>query len=114
MSAEAFTGRASEMKASDWLSVEDIADIAPIKMTIAEVFLHRNVAFEAGRKEDKVYSLKFQGAHKQLVINGTNRKTLVKAYSNKTEEWRGKEVTLTIEPLKREFNGHRHGIRIKA
>ena len=112
MQPETFTGRASEMKASDWLAVEDISDIAPVKMIIEDVLLHKNVEFEHGRKELKVFSLRFQKAHKQLVMNATNRKTLQQAYGNNTAEWRGKPVFLSVQPLQREFQGHTHGIRL--
>lgn len=109
---ESFQGVASEMKESDWLAVEDIEDFAPVNVKVEDVILHRNVAFEAGRREPKVYSLKFAAKRKQLPLNATNRRAMQKAYTSDTKQWRGKSITLTVEPLKREFNGHTHGIRI--
>ena len=113
MPSQKFTGRASEMKKSDWLAVEDIEDIAPVSMTIKCVYLHHNVEFEKGRKEPKVYSLAFESAHKQLVLNASNRKVLQKAFGNDAKKWTGKPVSLTVQPLPREFQGHTHGIRIQ-
>ncbi len=111
---ESFEGRASDMKDSDWLAVEDIADTAPVKVKIENVLLHKNVAFEGGRKEPRVFSIAFEKGSKQLPLNATNRKALQRAFGNDVAKWRGKDINLTVEPLKRAFNGHTHGIRIQV
>ena len=111
---EPFTGSAVEMKDTPWLAVEDIADKVPLKVTIADVEHYAKVTMDAGRVETNKYALVFKGASKKLIINATNRKAMQRAFGSNTEKWRGQAVTLTVEPLKRVFNEHTHGIRIAA
>lgn len=94
-----FDGPASEMKESDWLSVEDLqASGRPhIDVTIERVLLHKNVQFEAGRTEAKKYAIAFKGAGKQLLINATNRKRLVGLFGGNTKDWIGKRIRLHLE-----------------
>jgi len=108
-----FHGRSGEMKDSEWLAVEDIVDVVPLDVTIVDVRLRTNVPMEDGRREAKVYSLAFENAKKELIVNATNRRALVSAFGTKVDQWRGKVVTLTVEKLRREFNGRTHGIRVR-
>lgn len=109
-----FEGNASDMKDSDWLAVEDLIGKVPLKVKIGNVLQHHNVKFEGGREEKRVFAIAFEKGSKQLPLNATNRKALQRALGNDVSKWRGKEITLTIEKLRREFNGHTDGIRIKT
>lgn len=95
-----------------WLGVVDIFDSAPLKVTVEKVVRVKNATFEKGRKED-VQALVFKGAKKMLVLNKTNTRLLWKKYGHTPAELAGKTVTLVVEQLPREFNGHTHGIRIR-
>ena len=101
-----------EAKTTPWLAVEDIADKAPLKVTIADVEHYAKVTMDGGRVEHNKYALTFKGGSKKLIINATNRKTLQRAFGNQVDKWRGQAVMLNVEPLKRVFNEHTHGIRI--
>lgn len=94
-----FIGPASEMKESDWLSVEDMqaSGREHIDVVIEKVYKHRNVEFEKGRKKDTCYSLAFKGAGKQLLINATNRKRLIAMFGGNTKDWTGKKIRLHLE-----------------
>ena len=111
---ESFTGSAVEMITTPWLAVEDIADKAPLAVVIEDVEHYEKVTLDAGRVENHKYALVFKGASKKLLINATNRKAMQKAFGSDTTKWRGQKITLTIDQLKRVFNEHTHGIRIKV
>lgn len=102
------------MKTTPWLAVEDIADKVPLTVTIADVEHYSKVTLDEGRTERDKYGLVFEGASKKLLINASNRKTLQRMFGNRVDAWRGQSITLTVEPLKREFQGHTHGIRLTA
>ena len=95
-----------------WLGVVDLYQASPCKVTIEKVVLVKNATFDKGRKEDK-QALVFKGAKKMLPLNATNTKTLWRKYGKTPAELAGKQVTLVVEELPREFNGQTHGIRIK-
>lgn len=96
---QVYEGPASEMKDSDWLSVEDMqaSGREHIDMTIERVLEHQNVEFEMGRKKARCFSIAFKGAGKQLLINATNRKRLVRMFGGNTKDWLGKRVRLHLE-----------------
>lgn len=109
-----FEGPASEMKESDWLTVEDMqaSGRAHVDLTIARVLVHKNVQFEKGRTEAKKYALAFKGAGKQLIINATNRKRLVGMFGGNTKDWIGKRVRLHLEEDKMPAGGRAPCTRI--
>ena len=112
--SEVFEGHSSEMKTdSPWLSSEDILGKGDVNVTIEKCFRHRDVEFDAGRKKAVVYSLKFSGANKQLVLNSTNRKTLVRLFGPDVKEWAGKKVTLWVDNNVRLGKETVSGVRIK-
>lgn len=109
-----FEGRSSEMKKeTPWLSSEDLEGLGEQVVEIAEVYRHADVEFDAGRKEKFVYSIAFKGRKKQLVLNATNRKTLVAKYGSNVKEWSGKSVTLFVLDGVRLAGKTVKGIRIK-
>ena len=92
-----FEGRSSDMKKdTPWLSSEDLDGLGDVSVEIQEVYRHQDVEFDAGRKEKFVYSLAFKGSKKQLVLNATNRHTLVTKFGVNVKEWSGKKVTLFV------------------
>jgi len=112
--AEVFDGRSSEMKKeTPWLSSEDLIGLGDIQVVVEAVYRHQDVEFDAGRKEKVVYSIKFKGKQKQLVLNSTNRKTLVAKYGVNVKDWVGKEVTLYVDDNVRMMGKRVCGIRIK-
>ena len=111
---EAFEGRSAEMKKDTlWLSSEDLAGLGDVKVTIEAVFRHVDVEFEAGRKEKTVYSVKFKGKAKQLILNSINRKTIVAKFGVNVKEWSGKELTLYVDPNVRMMGKIVSGLRIR-
>jgi hypothetical protein len=108
-----FEGRSAEMKKdSPWLASEDIMGLE-IEVEIEKVFRHQDVEFDAGRKEKTVYSIAFVGKKKQLVLNSTNRKTLVAKFGVNVKDWAGKKATLYVDQNVRLMGKKVCGIRIK-
>ena len=118
MKTEPFTGKSPEMrKDSPFLSSEDLLDAGDVKVVIEGVFRHKDAIFDDGRKET-VYAISFVGKQRQLVLNNTNRKTLVAKFgTTKVSDWIGKEVTLHVVSGVRKPGGAKGetttGIRIK-
>jgi hypothetical protein len=88
-----------------------------VVVTIEEVLHYRQATFEDGKKEER-YALKFVGKRRQLVLNATNRKTLVQIFQTpRTREWLGKQVELYLVDDVRKPGGKRGetclGIRIR-
>ena len=109
-----FDGRAGEMRDSPWLASEDLHGLDAIDLEISNVFKSNDVEFEGGRKKDIVYSLEFKNAKRQLVLNGTNRKTMVALYGADVKGWIGKKITIYVEhniKVGREF---KDGLRLRA
>lgn len=112
--AEEFTGRSAEMKKdTPWLSSEDLIGLGDVKVEIESVFRHSNVEFDAGRKEPTVYSVKFKGKSKQLVLNSTNRKSLVQKFGVNVKDWADKPVVLYVDTNVRMMGKTVSGVRIK-
>ena len=109
-----FTGRSSEMKKNTpWLSSEDLIGRGDVPVEIEAVYRHSNVEFDAGRKEPVVYSVKFAKADKQLVLNSTNRKTLVQKFGVNVMDWTGKAVVLYVDTSVKMMGKTVSGVRIK-
>lgn len=107
----AFNGLASEMRDSPWLASEDLD--GDVTLTIKQCHRYENVEFEAGRKKQRVFTLEFEKAKRQLVLNATNKKTLIKRFSNDTQKWKGKQITLYVLPGVRVGKEIKNGIRIR-
>lgn len=110
---EVFEGRSSEMKESPWLSSEDILDVGDVPVKIIRCHRYRNVEFDKGRREDTVYTLEFDGKAKQLVLNSTNRKSLVAKFGTDVRKWVDQEITLWVDRKVRFAGRTVNGIRIK-
>lgn len=111
---EEFTGRSAEMKKdTPWLSSEDLIGLGDVKVEIESVYRHSDVEFDAGRKVPVVYSVKFKGKAKQLVLNSTNRKTLVEKFGVNVKDWAAKPVVLYVDSNVRMMGKTVNGVRIK-
>lgn len=112
--AEVFQGKASEMRQdSPWLSFEDVRDIGEIELEIEAVYVHKNVKFEMGRSEPVVYSLKFKGARKQLIVNAGTRRMLGDRFGGDVVKWSGKKVTVYPDPTVKRKGKIVGGVRLK-
>ncbi len=111
---EAFEGRSSEMKKESlWLASEDIMGLGDVKVEIEKVYRFREVEFEQGRKERDVYTIAFKNKQKQMVLNSTNRKTLVGLFGVNVKDWAGKTVHLYVDTNVKMRGKIVSGIRIK-
>ncbi len=111
--SEIFDGRASQMRDSPWMASEDLDGIGEVTMKVARVHKHQDVEFEGGRKKPVVYSLEFEKAKRQLILNGTNRKSMQSKYGNDVKNWIGKEVTVYVQPGIRVGRETKNGLRLK-
>jgi hypothetical protein len=101
-------------KPSPWLAGEDLNGLGDVEVTIEDVLVYDEVAFEAGRKERDIPALKFAGKQKQLVLRAAvNRKTLVRKFGTDTKKWRGQKITLYFDPSVKRGGETVGGIRIK-
>jgi len=108
-----FEGRSGAMRTSPWLASEDL-DGLETPYTIECVMVHRDVVMQDGRKQPRLFSLKFAGKPRQLVLNATNRKTLSARFGPDTKSWAGKEIVLYVQDgVKHPTGGKCKGIRIK-
>jgi hypothetical protein len=97
MESTTYTGTVAGMKKSPWLSSEDLTGLASPDLVIEEVIKHQNVKMDGGRTEPVLFSLKFAGAEKQMILNSTNRRAITKAFGASTKTWRGKTVTVYVQ-----------------
>ena len=111
--SEVFTGRASEMRLSEWLAVEDIRGYGDCKVTIENVIINRNVEFEGGRKVALVFSLKFVGKSRQLIINSAIRQLLVAKCGADVTDWTGHIITIYVDETVTMMGVTVGGIRIR-
>ena len=118
MNALPFTGKSPEMKKpTPWLASEDILDAGDVKVTIEGVFHVKGAVFDDGRTED-VFAISFAGKQKQLILNATNRKTLVNKFeTTDVRAWIGKDIALYVDRDVRKPGGKASerccGIRIR-
>lgn len=111
---ELFEGHSSEMKTnSPWLASEDLLGKGDVPVVIKACHRHKDVEFEAGRKEQVVYSLEFEKASKHLVLNSTNRKTLVAHFGANVADWKGKKITLYVDDNVKMMGKRVCGVRIR-
>lgn len=114
MESTTYTGTVAGMKASPWLASEDLLGLPSPDLTIEEVFKNEKVVMDAGRVEPVLYSLKFKGADKQMILNATNRRSLTKAFGASTKAWRGQTVTVYVQDGIKMAGKSVSGLRIKA
>lgn len=108
-----FEGTAPEMRESEWLASEDIEDAGDVTVEIEAVIKRTDVSFEAGRKKPVVYSLKFKGKTRELVLNGTNRRRMVEHFGKRAVDWKGQKITLYVDPNVKFAGKTVKGIRIR-
>jgi|GEM_PF-2188636 len=108
-----FDGRAAEMRDSQWLATEDIDLGRDITVTIASINVEKNVQFDDGRTQKRVYSLSLVGKEKKLLLNASRRKSLVALYGGLTSGWVGKRIALYCIDLTRPMGQHTRGYRIR-
>ena len=113
MKAQIFDGRASEMRDSPWLASEDLDGVNEVTLTISNVYKNADVEFEGGRKKEIVFSLEFEKAKRQLILNGTNRKSLIKAFGADVKGWIGKRVVVYVEDNIKVGREIKKGLRVR-
>lgn len=111
--SQIFDGRASEMRDSPWLASEDLDGIGEIKLTVKAVHKNNDVEFEAGRKKAVVFSLEFEKAKRQLILNGTNRRKMQATYGNNVKDWVGKQITVYVQDGIKVGREVKRGLRIR-
>ena len=109
-----FDGRAGEMRDSPWLASEDLEGLESIDLTVKEVFKSNNVEFEGGRSKEEVYSLQFTNAKRQLVLNGTNRKMMIKLFGADVKNWKGQTVNIYVAHNIKVGRDVKSGLRLRA
>lgn len=118
MKSEPFGGKSVEMKKPTlWLASEDILDAGDVEVVIEQVFKHKDAKFDDGRVET-VHAIAFVGKQKQLILNATNRKTLVDKFdTTDVKLWIGKKIVLWVDRDVRKPGGGKGerccGIRIR-
>ena len=96
MSSEEFNGTVSQMRTSPWLASEDLEGMGEVVLTIEAVYKNADVVMQEGRTVDLLYSVKFVGKDKQMVLNATNRKALSGAYGARISQWHGKQCAVFV------------------
>lgn len=112
--ATTYEGRTAAMRTSPWLASEDLDGLGEVEVTIEAVYLHKDAVMQDGRKQPKLYAVKFLNKERQLVLNATNRKTLVGHFGSDTKAWKGQKVALYVKDgVRNPAGGTTKGIRIK-
>lgn len=115
MEAKKFEGLSGALRTSPWLASEDLVGLGDVECEIEDVLIYDEVAFDAGRKEKNVPTIKFVGKLKQLVLRtSANRKVLVQLFGADTRNWRGKKIKIYHQPDVKMRGQIVGGIRIKG
>lgn len=115
MSEKPFTGTIAQMKSdSRFLASEDFLGKGEVKVTITGVYENTDEKMQDGKLKN-FHSIGFNDKPKRMVLNATNRKTLVAAFGD-PKNWIGKEVHVYVAGGVRNPNGGEPttGLRIKA
>jgi hypothetical protein len=116
MSEKPFTGKVSQMKASNkFLASEDFIGLGEVELIISGVFKHEDEVMQDGKKKG-FYSIGFEKTPKLMVLNATNRKTLAACFGAYTKNWIGKKVRIYVQDGIRNPAGGAAvcGLRLKA
>lgn len=109
-----FEGRTAAMRTSPWLASEDLDGLGEVEVTIENVLQHKDAIMQDGRKQPKLFSVKFVGKERQLVLNVTNRKTLAGKFGADCKAWRGQKIHLFVKDgVRCPSGGTTKGIRIR-
>lgn len=111
---EPFDGRAGEMRDSPWLASEDLEGLESIDLIVKDVFRTKDVEFEGGRSKEEVFSLQFSNAKRQLVLNGTNRKMMIKLFGADVKNWKGQTVNVYVAHNIKVGRDVKNGLRLRA
>jgi hypothetical protein len=111
--SEPYTGPVSAMRKSPYLASDDISDAGEIEVVIEGVFRDTDVEMEGGRTEKELFTLKFVGQPKRMVLNATNVKTLSRSFGSKIENWKGKKLKLFVQTGVKAFGKITTGLRVK-
>jgi len=109
-----FEGDAPQMKDSNWISCDDLDIIGGSGTVTITRVAEDDVTFEGGR-EEHVYWVEFKETQKGLIINATNRETLIRLFGKKkpNPSWQGKKVELYVDDNV-QFRGKRvRGVRVR-
>lgn len=102
------------MRSSPWLASEDLDGLGEVEVSIESVFLHKDAVMQDGRKQPKLFAVKFVGKDRQLVLNATNRKTIAAKFGTDTKLWKGQKILLYVKDgVRSPSGGTTKGIRIK-
>ena len=83
--------KVSEMFPSKWLTAAEIE--GKVYRLVISAYGVEN--YDDGTK----MTINFQGAQKGMVLNATNRSTLVWLFGDEADAWIGKEIELFTEPV---------------
>lgn len=109
-----YEGRTAAMRSSPWLASEDLDGLGDVEVTIEAVYQHKDAVMQDGRKQPKLFAVKFTGKERQLVLNATNRKTLAARFGSDCKAWKGQKVFLCVKDgVRNPAGGTTKGIRIK-
>jgi hypothetical protein len=101
---------------SDYIAAGDLRG-KEVTLTIAKVVGEEVVAQEGKKTTSKrkaiVYFADSKDPNKRLVLNKTNRDTIVSAYGTETNNWTGKPITLYETTCNAFGNPNTECIRIK-
>lgn len=106
--------RISEEFASKWLKASDLNE-EDLTLTIDAVEMEEFKEDSGGPKKKVILKFResFEGKDKGMILNVTNRNTLVKLYGDDTDDWEGKKITLYATEVA--FDGKMvESIRIKS
>lgn len=109
-----YTGRTAAMRTSPWLASEDLDGLGDVEVIIEAVYSHKDAVMQDGRKQPKLFAVKFVGKERQLVLNATNRKTIVAEFGSDVKAWKDKKVKLYVKDgVRSPSGGTTKGIRVK-
>lgn len=112
---EEYRGPSGIARDSNWLSSEDLPLGRDVPAQIESVIFHKHLTMQGGRPLNNKIALRFQGKARELLLNATNRKTLVALFGATCADWFGKRVLLFIEEGVRRPDGtHGPAVRIRA
>jgi len=93
---QTYKGPSGVGRDSQWLTWEDLPPEKDVNVTIVNVVRHAKVKFQGGRVRENMLSLHFKGASRELGLNATNRRMLVKMFGGLTDGWFGQKIALYI------------------
>jgi hypothetical protein len=112
--SEPYNGPISAIRRSPYLASSDIIGLGDLDVEIEGIFRDTDVDMGDGRKEAELFTIKFVGQPKRMVINAANLKVLSKAFGAKIENWKGQKVKLYVLDNIKAFGKLTTGLRLKT